>query len=411
MSASCGNTGPYRDIINAFRDMSGPCRVVTIDGPAGVGKSTLAKRLAGALGIAYLDTGAMFRTVALRLGFEGTMRAERAQGHDEQLAEQLADCVFSLEGTGVDTRLLCNGRLVGDEVRSEEAGMMAARVGGNAQVRACLKEAQQRLGRAWSLVAEGRDMGTVVFPGAFCKLFLDADPLVRAERRYRQLLEMGKPCQFDELVEQIQERDRQDRDRAVAPLRPARDAVIIDTSSRDIEAVYGGIMDALEQARLDAEPREYAMRRKDRLQGEEENLALLDKAEYGVLALADGRWPYAVPLSFALMDGALYVHCAREGRKIDVLNANNRACFTVVGPTKPVYDHGFSTYYESVMVFGKIVSVEEKEEKTRALVALARKYLPGDMDKADGDIERSFKRTAVYRIAIEQMSGKAKHAK
>lgn len=390
--------------------MSAP-RVITIDGPAGVGKSTLAKRLAGALGIAYLDTGAMFRTVALRLGCDGTERAGQTQEHDGALARQLAACDFSLEGTGVDTRLLCNGRVVGNEVRSEEAGMMAARLGGNLQVRAYLKEAQRLLGKAHSLVAEGRDMGTVVFPGAFCKIFLDADPPVRAERRYRQLLEMGKPCQFDELVRQIEERDRQDRGRAVAPLRPARDAVIIDTSSKDIEAVYAGIMNALEQAGQDAEPPVRAVRRKDRLQSEEENLSLLADAEYGVLGLVDGRWPYAVPLSYVMLDGALYVHCAGEGRKIDVLAANNRGCFTVVGPTRPVYDHGFSTYYRSVMVFGTVVLVEEKEEKTRALIALAQKYLPGDMDKADGDIARSFNRTAVYRIAIESMTGKAKSAK
>ena len=386
-------------------------RVITIDGPAGVGKSTLAKRLAGDLGVAYLDTGAMFRTVALRLGFDGTERARCAEGHDRELAEQLAACVFSLEGTGVDTGLLCNGRVVGNEIRSEEAGMMAARIGGNPQVREYLKEAQRRLGSVYSLVAEGRDMGTVVFPGAFCKIFLDADPMVRAERRYRQLLEMGKPCQFDELVGQIRERDAQDRSRAVAPLRAASDAVVIDTSRKDIETVYGDIMDALEQAGRDAAPKERAIRRKDRAQGEAENLALLAGAEYGVLGLVDGCWPYAVPLSFVLMDGALYFHCAREGRKIDVLAANSRACFTVVGATLPVYDGGFSTYYKSVMVFGRVTPVEDDDEKTRVLFALAEKYLPADMDKAEKDLTRSFKRTAVYKIAMEQVTGKAKRAK
>lgn len=390
--------------------MSASC-VITIDGPAGVGKSTLAKRLAGELGIAYLDTGAMFRTVALRLGPDGTERARLAEDRDERLAELLTACSFSLEGTGVDTRLLCNGRVVGDEIRSEEAGMMAARIGGNPQVRAYLKDAQQRLGDAYSLVAEGRDMGTVVFPAAFCKLFLEGDPRVRTERRYKQFLEMGRPCQLDELAGQIRERDEQDRNRAVAPLRPARDAVVIDTSYKDIEAVYGGIMDALEQARLDAAPKERAMRRKDRAQGEAENLALLARAEYGVLALADGCWPYAVPLSFLLMDGALYFHCARDGRKVDVLAANTRGCFTVVGATEPVYDSGFSTYYESVMVFGRVTPVEESDEKTRALLALAEKYLPGDMDKAESNITHLFKRTAVYKMNMEQVTGKAKRAR
>lgn len=390
--------------------MSAP-RVITIDGPAGVGKSTLAKRLAGDLDVAYLDTGAMFRTVALRLGFDASEQTRHAPEHDKALAGLLASCVFSLEGVGADTRLLCNGRIVGDEIRSEEAGMMAARIGGNPQVREYLKQEQRRLGGAYSLVAEGRDMGTVVFPEAFCKIFLDADPLVRAERRYRQLWEMGAPCRLDELAEQIRERDKQDRGRAVAPLRPASDAVIIDTSSKDIEAVYQDIKDALERSRRDAAPQERAIRRKDRVQGEAENFDLLARAEYGVLALVDGRRPYAVPLSFVLMDGALYFHCACEGRKVDAIAGDSEGCFTVVGATRPVYDGGFSTYYESVMVFGRVTPVDGREEKVRALYALAEKYLPGDMDKAEKDIARSFKRTAVYRIAIGRMTGKAKRVK
>lgn len=390
--------------------MSAP-RVITIDGPAGVGKSTLAKRLAGDLGVAYLDTGAMFRTVALRLGFDASEQARHAPEHDNALAGLLASCVFSLEGVGSDTRLLCNGRIVGDEIRSEEAGMMAARIGGNPQVREYLKQEQRRLGGAYSLVAEGRDMGTVVFPEAACKIFLDADPLVRAERRYRQLWEMGVPCRLDELAEQIRERDKQDRGRAVAPLRPASDAVIIDTSSKDIEAVYQDIKEALERSRGDVAPQERAIRRKDRAQGEAENFALLARAEYGVLALVDGRLPYAVPLSFVLMDGALYFHCAREGRKVDAIAGGGEGCFTVVGATFPVYDGGFSTYYESVMVFGRVTPVDGREEKVRALYALAEKYLPGDMDKAEKDVARSFKHTAVYRIAIGRMTGKAKRGK
>lgn len=390
--------------------MSAP-RVITIDGPAGVGKSTLAKRLAGDIGVAYLDTGAMFRTVALRLGSDVSEQARHAPEHDKALAGLLASCVFSLEGVGVDTRLLCNGKIVGDEIRSEEAGMMAARIGGNPQVREYLKQEQRRLGGAYSLVAEGRDMGTVVFPEAFCKIFLDADPLVRAERRYRQLWEMGVPCRLDELAEQIRERDKQDRGRAVAPLRPASDAVIIDTSSKDIEAVYQDIRDALERSRRDASPQERAIRRKDRVQEEAENFDLLTRAEYGVLALVDGRSPYAVPLSFVLMDGALYFHCACEGRKADIIADGSEGCFTVVGSTRPVYDGGFSTYYESVMVFGRVTPVDGREEKVRALYALAEKYLPGDMDKAEKDVARSFKRTAVYRIAIGRMTGKAKRAK
>lgn len=210
--------------------------IVTIDGPAGVGKSTLAKRTAGALGVAYLDTGAMFRTLAL--GF--SRRGIPASG--PEAAAFLRDNAFSLTGCGEQTRLLCNGTLVGDEIRGEEAGLMAARIGKLPEVRSFLKEAQRALGRCFSLVAEGRDMGTEVFPDAPCKFFLDARPMVRAERRALQLRAMGLGADVGEIARQIAERDREDRERPIAPLRPAEDAVIIDTSDQDIEAVFQELM-------------------------------------------------------------------------------------------------------------------------------------------------------------------------
>ena len=386
--------------------------VVTIDGPAGVGKSTLASRLAEELELAYLDTGAMFRTVAMRLGPDGVERAEQATEHDPGLEALLSSCVFALEGAGAHTRLLYNGSVPGDEIRSEEAGMMAAKIAANTQVRDFLKKAQQGLGASVSLVAEGRDMGTVVFPGAFCKIFLDADPMVRAKRRYLQLLEMGRVSQLEELAEQIRRRDQQDRERAVAPLRPAHDACVIDTSHKDIEAVYVDIREALEQANLNAVPPAVPMRRKEKTLSRDETMELLGRAEYGILAVGgDDAWPYAVPLSFVLMNDAVYFHCAREGRKADAMTRNNRVCFTVVGETQPVYDGSFSTYFESAVVFGRVVLVEEAREKTDSLMALALKYLPDDMDKAEGDINRFFARTAVYRISLDQVTGKAKRKK
>lgn len=386
--------------------------IITLDGPAGVGKSTLAKRVAARLGVAYLDTGAMFRTAALVLKQRGVLVADASDYDGAALAEALSGCVFTLEGSGEQTKLFCNGRLVGDAIRTEEVGMLAARIAGNAQVRDFLKQAQQRLGGTLSLVAEGRDMGTVVFPNARCKIFLDADPDVRADRRCRQLRELGEPCDRAALKEQIRRRDEQDRNRAIAPLRPASDARLIDTSHKDIEAVFADIMHAVSEAAHADNPPDVPLRRKDRAMPREDALALLARAEYGVLAVDEGKgWPYAVPLSFVLMDGALYVHSACEGRKIAALERNDRVCFTVVGATKPVYVTDFTTYYESVVVQGRATPVTDEREKYESLIRLAEKYLPEHMDKAERDIRRSFKRTAVVKISLDLVTGKAKRPK
>jgi nitroimidazol reductase NimA-like FMN-containing flavoprotein (pyridoxamine 5'-phosphate oxidase superfamily) len=131
-----------------------------------------------------------------------------------------------------------------------------------------------------------------------------------------------------------------------------------------------------------------------------------------VLAVDEGSgWPYAVPLSYVLMDGALYFHCALDGRKIDAMRANSRVCFTVTGETEAVYDGGFSTCFESVIVQGRAMPVEDPDEKYRGLCGLAKKYLPADMDKADGDIRSSYERTALYRVSLDRISGKAKRKK
>lgn len=385
--------------------------IVTIDGPAGVGKSTLARRLAAALGIAYLDTGAMFRTLALHMARKGYEAGGDTPEDGNALRDLLAACVFSLRGTGAATELLCNGEPVGEAIRSEEAGMMAARIAVLPLVREYLKKAQRHLGAAFSLVAEGRDMGTEVFPSASRKFFLEADPEIRAERRCLQLREMGRECRLEELAEQIRQRDEQDRNRAEAPLRPAEDAVIIDTSRLDIDSVFAAML--REAGPLPCEqPPARAIRRKDRVMTRAESEALLERGEYGVLALTDkDGWPYGVPLSYVLMDGALYFHCAYEGRKIEAMAWNSRVCFTVTGETRPVYVNDFSTYYESVMVMGQAGLVEEEEEKRRSLRCLAEKYLPEHSDKIEENIARSFSRTAVYKISLDRVTGKAKRPK
>ena len=221
--------------MSEFRAMNTQ-RIITIDGPAGVGKSTLAKRVAGALGIAYLDTGAMFRTVALRAGEDGFILPEH------QVEALLHHLAFSLSGSGNDTALACNGTPVGAEIRTESVGMLASRYATMPVVRAWLKTAQQELGRLYSLVAEGRDMGSVVFPDAPYKFFLDAAPQIRAARRVEQLAALGVVEDVDVVTEQIRARDTLDRGRAIAPLRAAKDAVVIDTSHLDIDGVFAAIM-------------------------------------------------------------------------------------------------------------------------------------------------------------------------
>lgn len=206
--------------------------VVTLDGPAGVGKTTLARRLADELRLAYLDTGAMFRATALALG------EEAKDWPDEKLAEAFAKFCFSLRGAGAQTEILMDGKVIGDEVRTEKVGLMASNLATRPVVREFLKAAQQALGHAVSLVVEGRDMGTVVFPDAACKFFLDADPEERARRRVLQLKAQGQEADFDSILIQIKVRDAQDRNRPVAPLKAADDAVVVDTTKLDIEGVF-----------------------------------------------------------------------------------------------------------------------------------------------------------------------------
>ena len=212
--------------------MSARLPVVTLDGPAGVGKTTLA-RMAESLGLAYLDTGAMFRCMALKLG----PGAEKLP--EDELRSRCGQWTFTLSGMGQQSTLFCNGVAVRGEVRTEQVGMLAARIATVPVVRDILRQTQRAIGENSPLVAEGRDMGTVVFPDARFKFFLDAAPEVRAMRRLRDLEERGEAAELTSLTEQIRQRDALDRNRAVAPLRPAPDALIVDTSRLDIEGVLG----------------------------------------------------------------------------------------------------------------------------------------------------------------------------
>jgi nitroimidazol reductase NimA-like FMN-containing flavoprotein (pyridoxamine 5'-phosphate oxidase superfamily) len=153
---------------------------------------------------------------------------------------------------------------------------------------------------------------------------------------------------------------------------------------------------------------ERGIRRKDRILSEEATLALLAEGEVGILATADSEnWPYATPLSYVYKDGLIYFHSALSGHKTDNLACNNKVSFVVVGKTKPVYDGSFTTLYSSVVVFGLARVVSEHEEKKSALYALAAKYLPDCLDRFEDSIARYFKRTAVYAVRPERITGKA----
>ena len=219
-------------------------QLIALDGAAGTGKTSLARSLASRLGIKYLDTGAMYRSIALRLG-EGAWDLPA-----DRLREQLEDFRFSLSGSGEQTLLELGGMPVDEAIRREEVGMWASKLAKLPVVREHLTRCQQDLGQRFSLVAEGRDMGTVVFPAAQFKYFLQADTEERARRRLRQLREdFGQEGDLEAIRRDLEQRDGQDSCRIVAPLRAAQDAVVVDTTDRDFQQVLALILEDM-QARL-----------------------------------------------------------------------------------------------------------------------------------------------------------------
>ena len=214
--------------------------IITVDGPTASGKGTLASAVAKALGYHFLDSGAVYRATAL-----AAMRVG-ARADDEQHLAQLAGHL-DLHFTG--TAILLSGQDVTETLRLEEVGALASRISAWPLVRAALRTLQVSFHRLPGLVADGRDMGTVIFPGAHFKVFLTANAATRAERRYKQLISKGIPANIDSLRAELEMRDARDQTRAVSPLRPAADAMLLDNSALTIEASADAVLKAWEQRR------------------------------------------------------------------------------------------------------------------------------------------------------------------
>lgn len=208
--------------------------VITIDGPSGSGKGTIARLLARRLGWRILDSGALYRLLGLAAQRRGIPLDDEAR---------LAQLARTMEVAFDDERVLLDGDDVSLEIRTEEAGNRASQVAALPAVRQALLQWQRDYARAPGLVADGRDMGTVVFPEAPLKIFLTASAAERAKRRYNQLKEKGLDANLRDLIKEISERDERDRNRSVAPLRPAPDALELDSTGLSIEQVMERVLD------------------------------------------------------------------------------------------------------------------------------------------------------------------------
>ncbi|MCU0302832.1 MAG: (d)CMP kinase [Thermoanaerobaculales bacterium] len=219
--------------------------IIAIDGPAGAGKSTVARRLADRLGVPYIDTGAMYRAVgllAIRAGLTPPFD-ETADGELETLA---GDHSIELVGRGDEVRVLLDGEDVSDPIRTPECALMASAVSAVSGVRRALVPLQRRIGLARGAVMEGRDIGSVVFPDATLKVFLTASPDERARRRHGDLVRQGIASSVDEVRRQQHQRDLQDTSRTDSPLHVARGSVVVDTTGLALDEVVERLVAELE---------------------------------------------------------------------------------------------------------------------------------------------------------------------
>lgn len=210
---------------------------VAIDGPAGAGKSTIAKLVAKEKGYVYVDTGAMYRGLAIHF-LENGIEAEEK----EKIAEACKDADVTIRYEDGQQQVYLNGKNITAKLREEAVGNMASKSSAIPEVRAKLLELQRELARKEDVIMDGRDIGTCVLPDADVKVFLTASVETRAKRRYDELVEKGVPCDLEEIARDIAERDERDSTREIAPLKQAEDAVLVDSSHMTIEEVVAAIV-------------------------------------------------------------------------------------------------------------------------------------------------------------------------
>lgn len=216
---------------------------IAIDGPAGAGKSSVAKLAAKELGFIYIDTGALYRAVGVAV-----LRKNLKTDCREDVISVLPEIELELKFVDGEQRVMLNGEDVSRDIRLPEASMAASNVSAIPEVREFLLEMQKKFARENNCLMDGRDIGTVILPHAKPKIFLTASPEVRADRRYKELIEKGTPKDYNELLEEIKLRDYNDSHRAVAPLKPADDAYILDSSDMPIDEVVGKIVSLAKEA-------------------------------------------------------------------------------------------------------------------------------------------------------------------
>ena len=215
---------------------------IAIDGPAGAGKSTVAKGVAKKLGFIYVDTGAMFRAMALYF-----LRNHLDVTKKEVLEQEVKNIEVTLKFEQGEQQVLLNGENVGGLIRTEEVGNTASIIAVNQAIRSRLLEIQQKIARENNVVMDGRDIGTCVLPNAQVKIYLTASSKERAKRRYEELLKKEVDCDINDIEEDIIKRDQADMNREIAPLRQAEDAVLIDSSHMTIEEVVDAIIEQYDQ--------------------------------------------------------------------------------------------------------------------------------------------------------------------
>ena len=210
---------------------------IAIDGPAGAGKSTIAKALAKELGYHYVDTGAIYRTVAYFLDLLG-IAPKDVDGVSRYLDELTIGIEYDETGK---QHMIMNGMDVTDDIRTQDISQKASLVSAHAIVRDMLLDMQRDLARKHNVIMDGRDIGTVVLPKATVKIFLTASPEIRARRRYEELVAKGTETTYEKVLEEVKQRDYQDTTRPIAPLKPAKDSEIVDSSELDIDGVIAAI--------------------------------------------------------------------------------------------------------------------------------------------------------------------------